>query len=265
MNFWKKTVNFIKNIFTRGYDAAKNNGANRLYRPRQASAQQEISSAWQDVTNVTRDLDRNNSHVAGMRRRFTWGLVGEGNWPRPKILKKRAVNRYDFEKELNFEILQRWEDWSKHASANGDSIYQLQRIAGNTFFVDGGILIHKVYKKGQLRLEAVEYDQLDTSYDYDSGTGSRIVNGIEIDEFNEPIAYYIKKRFPTEVSSKTIKVPARDILNLFDRERASQICGISRLAPSAMNMRNINSFRNDTMTLARTATGSGRLFQSGRR
>jgi lambda family phage portal protein len=262
MGFWKDTINYFKKIFVRSYDAAKNNGANKLYRPHQASGQQEISTAWQNVTNVIRDLDRNNSHVAGMRRRFTWGLIGEGNWPRPKILKKKAANRFDFDKDLNFEILQRWEDWSKHASANGDSIYQLQRIAANSFFIDGGILIHKVYKKGKLRLEAIELDQLDNSYDYDSGQGSRIVDGIEIDEYNEPIAYYIRKRFPTEISSKTIRVSAKDILNLFDRERASSVRGISRLAPSAMNMKNINSFRSDTMTLARTATGYGIFIET---
>lgn len=255
-------INWFKNLLSRGYDAATNRGPNRLYRPNQSSGQQEITQYWQRVTDILRDLDRNNAHVAGMRRRFTWGLIGEGNWPRPKILKRNASNKYDFDQKLNIEILNRWEAWSKHASANGDSIYQLQRIAANAFFIDGGILFHKVYKKRGLCIEAIEIDQLDSSYDVDNGKGNRVVNGIEIDEYNEPIAYYISKRFPTESTSETQRILAKDIINLYDRERASAITGISRLASAAMNFKNINSFRIDTMTLARVATGYGLFVET---
>lgn len=256
-------VNWFKKLFTRQYDAAKNYGANRLYRPRQSSAAQECSESWQAVTNITRDLDRNNPHVAGLKRRFQWSLVGEGNWPRPKILKKGAVDKYDFDKNLNIEILKRWEKWSKKASANGDTIYQLQRVAANTFFIDGGVLIRKVYKDRGMCLEAIELDQLDSSYDREADLkGTRVVDGIEIDSYNEPIAYYIKRRFPTEANSDTIRVKAEEIINLFDRERPTQIRGISRLASGAMNLKNIKEFRADTMTLARVATGYGIFIET---
>lgn len=253
---------WFKNLITRQYDAAKNTGSNRLYRPRQSSGAQECSESWLPLTNVTRDLDRNNPHVAGLKRRFQWGLIGEGNWPRPKVLKKGAVDDFDFDKQLNLEILKRWEKWSKRASANGDSIYQLQRIAANTFFIDGGLLIRKVYKNRGMCLEAIELDQLDDTYDKDDGTGVRIVDGIEMDAFNEPIAYYIKTRFPTEVASDTIRVPAKEIIHLFDRERPTQVRGISRLASGAMNLKNIKEFRADTMTLARVATGYGIFIET---
>lgn len=255
-------INWFKRLFIRNYDAAVNAGANRLYRPSQSSGAQEISAGWQKVTDILRDLDRNNAHVSGMRRRFTWGLIGEGNWPRPKILRKNASNRYDFDQKLNIEILNRWEEWAKHASANGDSIYQLQRIAANAFFIDGGILFHKVIKKRRLCIEPIELDQLDSNYDSDNGSGIRIVDGIELDEYNEPVAYYIKRRFPTEISSDTVRIPAKDIIHLYDRERASNVSGISRLASAALNLKNINSYRADTMTLARVATGYGIFIET---
>lgn len=244
-------------LVCRNYEAAANRRANRNYRPAQKSGAQEISSAWQAVTNKIRDLDRNNSHVAGMRRRFTAALVGEGSWPRPKVLKRNAASRFDFDVNINNQLLDRWELWSKNACANGDSVYQLQRIASNAFFLDGGLLIHRVIKNGALKLEAIELDQLDRAYNLDNGNGERIVDGIKLDEYNEPISYFIKKRFPSEIESKTVEIPARDIIHLYDRERASAVSGISRLASAALNFKNIGDYRADTMALARVGTGFG--------
>ena len=245
----------------RAYEASKNSGNNSRFRPQQTSGVQEIEPAWQSVTNKTRDLMRNNSHVAGMTRRFVAGLVGEGSWPRPKILKENAADKFDFNTELNSRILELWETWSGDACANGDSIYQLQRVAASAFLIDGGILIRRVIRGRNLYLEPIEIDRLDRLKDMDNGT-VRIVGGKELDEYNRPIAYWIKSAFPTERASDSVRVKAKDIIDLYDRDRASSVGGISRLAPSVINFHNIGKFRADTMSLARTALGFGVFVQT---
>lgn len=248
---------YLKNhALVRAYDAAKTVGGNRLFKPVQKSGAQEIDESWQQVTNKSRDLMRNNSHVAGMTRRFVAALVGEGAWPRPKILKNNAENDFDFDVELNRDILNRWEMWAPTACANGDSIYQLQRIAASTFFIDGGILIRRVIKNKELLLEPIELDRLDVMKDIDDGR-TRIIGGKEVDEYNKPIAYWIKSRFPTELDVQSVRIPASEIIDLYDRDRSSSVGGISRLAPSIINFHNIGKFRADTMSLARTALGFG--------
>lgn len=240
----------------RMYEAARNNGANSRFRPQQSSGAQEIHTSWQSVTNKIRALDRDNSHVAGMRRRFVASLVGEGAWPRPKILKNNAENKYDYEAEINNQILERWELWAKDACANGDSVYQLQRIAASHFFIDGGLLIRRVIVDGKLRLEPIEFDNLDRNKDCDDGR-IRIVDGKELDEFNRVVAYWIKPRHPAELDTESRRISAEDVIDLFDRERASSVSGISRLACSTMNFYNIGMYRADTMKLARVGTGFG--------
>lgn len=250
-----------EHMICRMYEAAKNNGANSRFRPQHSTGAQEIHDSWQNVTNKIRALDRDNSHVAGMRRRFVAGLVGEGSWPRPKILKNNAINRYDYDSKLNIDILERWELWAKEACANGDSVYQLQRLAANHFFIDGGLLIRRVIINGQLKLEPIEFDQLDRDKDCDDGR-IRIVDGKELDEFNKVKAYWIKPRHPAEVESDSRRIPAEEVIDLFDRERASSVSGISRLACSTMNFYNIGMYRADTMKLARVSTGYGVFIQS---
>ncbi len=245
-----------QHIALRGYDAGKTTGINRNPRSRQTSGAQDVQESWQVVANRARELANNNSYVAGMTRRFIANLIGEGSWPRPKILKKGATSEYDFETELNKDILARWEVWADEACANGDTVYQLQRMAARAFFIDGGFLIRKVIVKGQLRLEPIEIDRLDTSKDTDTSR-LRIVGGKELDEFNKPIAYWIKSRFPSEQETQSTRIKAEDIIDLYDRERASSTGGISALAPCVMNFYNIGQFRKDTMSLARTALGFG--------
>lgn len=247
----------------RAYAAAKTTGVDRNFKPPQSSGAQEIVQSWQTVTNKTRALQRDNAHVAGMGRRFVASLVGEGSWPRPKILKAGAADKYDFDSALNADILARWERWAPEACANGDSIYQLQRIAAHHFFFDGGLLIRRVVintaRGKQLALEPIELDQLDTLRDTDPGTGSgvRIVGGKELNEYNRVAAYWIKSRHPAEVSTDSKRIPADEIIDLFDRNRASDVGGISRLAPCVLNFHNIGMYRSDTMKLARTALGYG--------
>jgi lambda family phage portal protein len=246
----------------RAYEASKTTGPNRNFRPAQASGAQEIESSWLTVTNKTRALVRDNSHVAGMTRRFVAALVGEGSWPRPKILKKSAANAFDFESEINRQILARWEVWAADACANGDSVYQLQRIAASAFFIDGGLLIRKIVKNRRMMLEPIELDQLDRLKDTDDNSKIRIVGGKELDEYNKPVAYWIKKRFPTEYDNVSERVLAAEIIDIFDRDRASSVGGISRLAPSVMNFHNIGKYRADTMSMARTALGFGVFVQT---
>lgn len=245
----------------RAYAAALNDGANKTFRPKRSSGAQEISSSWQNVTNKTRALQRDNAYVAGMGRRFIASLVGEGSWPRPKVLKRKPVDRFDFDAAINNELLARWEMFAPNACANGDSIYQLQRLAANHFFYDGGLLIRRVIIGKRLALEPIELDQLDTAKDCDT-TQLRIVAGKELDEYNRVVAYHIKTRHPAEKETKSIRIPAEEIIDIFDRGRATEVAGISRLAPCVMNFHNIGAFRSDTMKLARVATAFGVFVQT---
>ena len=108
---------YVKNHqILRAYEAAKTNGINRKFSARQTSGAQEIQESWQTVTDRVRQLVRDNSHVAGMVRRFTAGLIGEGSWHVKNIKNKNSGN-FDFNVKLNSEILARWEPWALSACA----------------------------------------------------------------------------------------------------------------------------------------------------
>lgn len=247
----------VERRLKRAYLAAKKTGSDSLWRTPHSSGAQENTAAWQDVANNARDLARNNPYIVGAKRRFKANLICEGVWPRPKIRVEGAKSRLDLNKALNQEILDRWELWSPSASANGDSIYQLQRVVAGHIFDDGQVLIRRIFSRKwpYMQVEALEADYLDTSkdtisYRYNAGE-KRICGGIELDGHNKPIAYWLKQCHPAEGTSDSVRVPASDIIHVFDRQRASDVTGICGYASVVKDVFRLNEYAYSTMDAAR--------------
>lgn len=244
----------------RGYLAAKKGGPDGSWRTPHSTGAAENVAAWQAVTNKARDLARNNPYIVGARRRFRSNVVSEGVWPRPKIRKPGAKSKFDLDTTLNQDILDRWERWAPVAFANGDSLYKGQRTAANHFFDDGQFLIRRLLSKKwpHLRLELLECDHLDKTMDREAAKGqNRIVGGIELDGYNKPVKYYITRRHPAEALSETEAVDAKDIIHVFDRQRASEVTGICGYASVVQSIFRLNEYAYSTMDQARLANHFG--------
>ena len=252
-------------FFSRAYTAAKKSGVDKGWRVTQSSGANENASQWQAVTNKARDLSRNNPYIVGARRRFRSNIISEGVWPRPKIRARNGKNKFDLDKEKNQEILDAWELWCRVAGANGDSIYQIQRTAANHFFDDGQFLARRVFfrKFPYMRIELLECDQLDSSRDrLADGVNNRIVGGIELDKFNKPVAYYLLAQHPGDGYSSSQKVPASEIIHVFDRQRASEVSGICGYASVVQSTFRAQEYAYSTMDAARIANHFGVWIES---
>jgi lambda family phage portal protein len=181
------------------------------------------------------------------------------------VLVKTAKNKFDLNVEINNEILSRSESFAKTAGANGDTLYALQRTAANHYFDDGQFLVKKIIKKNPARLELqlLECDYLDKSQDRAASPGqNKIAGGIELDLYNRAIAYWLFTAHPAETNSKSIRVPAEDIIHVFDRQRASDVYGISGYASVVQNVFRINEYAYSTMDTARLTNHFGIWIES---
>lgn len=263
-----KAVRYVnkRDFLKRGYAAAKLSGSDQLWRPALTSGLNENVKDWANVTAKARDLARNNPHIAGARRRFRSAIVSQGIWPRPKILKRGATNKFDYDTKLVQDILARWEMWAPVAGVTGESLYQCQRIAANHVFDDGQVLIRRVWLKEfpYMTIEVLECDHLATIKDTygRSADGTRIVNGIHLDGYNKPIGYWLTPGHPSEEITTPEYVPASDIIHLFDRQRASEVTGISGYASVVQNFYRINEYSYSTMDTARMVNHYGVWVES---
>ncbi|MEY8840830.1 phage portal protein, partial [Cribrihabitans sp. XS_ASV171] len=91
-----------------------------------------------------------------------------------------------------------------------------------------------ISEDGTMRLRAIPADQIDPSLSRDLGGGARIVAGIEFDEADSIVAYHVLGEAPGApfaTFGETVRVPAVDMLHIFDPLFPGQVRGISWLTP----------------------------------
>jgi lambda family phage portal protein len=118
----------------------------------------------------------------------------------------------------------------------GDLTELLARVV-RSWVISGEAFAHMtVDATGALRLRLLSPEQVDPTVNRDLDGGGRIVAGVEMDPAGRRVAYWILPDNPTMpfVNMRDpVRVPADDILHVFEPTFPGQVRGISKLAPIA--------------------------------
>lgn len=206
-----------------------------------ASADTEISAVLGRLRDRARDLVRNNpyaSHALDVKTANTIGvgIMAEVKSRRLAGLWDRFVEECDAERAHDLYGLQ---DLAERVrSESGEALIRFE----NAPLSDGRAV--------PLRLRVLEPDYLDSTKD---GTfiGANIRNGIEYDAAGAPVAYWLYREHPGDLSSfgglnprglDSVRVPAADVIHVFRKLRAGQTRGVTDFAPVLMRMRNLDEY-----------------------
>ncbi len=109
---------------------------------------------------------------------------------------------------------------------------------------DGEAFVHLVVtESGALCPRLIAAGQVDTDLTRELGGGRRIVSGIELDEADQVLACHVCRDQPgaTFASySPPVRIPASDMLHVFDRLFPGQGRGLSWLAPVLLKLRDLD-------------------------
>jgi len=185
-----------------------------------------LTGSLSRLRDLSRDLVRNNGHMRQALRTIANHTVGWGIVAKPQ--------------PVNARVLQQWNAWadSTDCDADGrDNLYGLQKLIMRGVAESGEMLVRRRLRRLEdgfvlpLQLQVLEPDLLDTSKTINLPNGGQIIQGVEFDPVGYRVAYWL---FPTHPgaalssSSSTIfsasrRIPASEILHLFERERAGQV------------------------------------------
>jgi lambda family phage portal protein len=229
---WRKAYEELRN-----YDAGMNDRLNAGWRVVNSTAEQ-TDGAYRDIIRArARDLERNSDIQESIIGAFERNVVGTG-------FKLQAKTN---DEELNAKIEKLWKEWCKPRNCDvtfQQSFDEMCRMAVRRTKIDGGIIFIKRYTKDGIipfSLQILEVDDLDTMQT--GRDGKRIINGIEYNEFNRPIAYYFKKYDVNGYySGESERIEANDVIFLWRKKRPSQIREMSEMAPTITRIRDINSY-----------------------
>ena len=230
----------------RAYDAGSQSRLNAKWTTVNNTAEQTNQGQRDILRARARDLERNSDILEAIISPFERNVVGTGIIPQAKIM-----NSQDEEDEdLNNRIEALWKQWclAKNCDVTGQQCFdEMQAMAIRRKKVDGGIIFVKCYTADGIVpfcLQAKEVDELDTSYATIQGEGgNRVVGGIELNEYNKPVAYYFKRYTPEGYwTGKSERIEAKRVLFLFSKKRPSQIREVSEIARTMPVIKEVNEF-----------------------
>ncbi len=190
------------------------------------------------LRNVSRDLVRNNGHAKNAVRVIQDDVVGTGI---------RATERFP-----------RWVEWAGSTAIDADGradLAGLQQMVIRTVVKAGECLIRRRRRRLSdglpipLQLQVLEPDHLDSGKHQNLSNSRRIIRGVEFDAIGRRAAYWLFPEHPGSSlrSSQSVRVPASEILHVFEAERPGQVRGISWFAPVLLRSKDFDDLADATL------------------
>ena len=233
---WRQQLDLLRGF---GYDAADNGRSNMNWRAVNEAADLTDRSARDVVRARARDLERNSDIFNSVVSSYKRNIIGTGF-----TLQVRTGND-----ELDSQIEKLWKRWTKKQNCDvtqQQSFNDLLRMAVVRKKVDGGIIFKKCYTKGGVlpfKLQALEVDELAGSVASPHTKGNRVVGGVELDQYNRPVGYWIEQyNIDGWEMNEPVYYPAKDIIFYYSKKRPSQLREISDMTQSLTRIRDANEF-----------------------
>lgn len=231
---WRNAYDELRN-----YDAGDFGRLNSGWRVSNDSAEVTDRNSREWVRARARDLERNSDVMNSVIGAYKRNVIGSGFQIQAKT-KNAKVNK---------ELERLWKKWCKARNCDvtgNQSLNEMLRMAVVRKKVDGGVLFVKRYTKDGMipfSIQMVEVDELDTGFQSPHESSNKVVGGIEYNEYNRPVGYWIRQYQVDGFSlAMPVFVKADDVIFYFSKKRPSQIREMSDMSPTITRIRDVNEF-----------------------
>lgn len=252
----------------RGRSAPRNYGAiwdgaqsNRLFADWVATAlpaDEELRWNIRRLRDRSRELSRNNP----VARRYLGLLANNVIGPCGITLQAQVRNNDGNLNDLfNDRIEAAWDEWSERPTLDGRlSRVQLEQQQLKTIARDGETFIrkHRGYRGNRFRfaLEPIDADLLDEEFNIPPGDNRNEVRmGVEMDAFGRPVAYWFWSEPASSLissgSRRRIRVPADEIIHLYNPDRIAQSRGVPWMAAVMADLKMLDGYEEYALVAAR--------------
>lgn len=239
--YWRSTLE----SGLRAYEAAKTGRRTQGWITSGTSANAEIGAAAATLRARARDLVRNNPYAVMAVRKLAAKVVGAGIVPRLDV-PSGELDR----KRL---ALAEWNAFVEASDPEGVSdFYGQLHVATRAMFESGEALVRFIPRPASwklrvpLQIQVMEGDWLDSEKTEPLKDGGAIIQGVEYEASGRRAAYWLFDEHPGETYSfarrslQSRRVPAAEILHLFERLRPGQARGMTAFAAVALRAQDVD-------------------------
>ena len=261
--------------YQRNYSGA---GAGRLlsgFLGNSTSADSEIRPAIRKLRDRCRQLARNEPIAAKALQIFRTQVVGDKglhlqvrarNIPRPGQLKG------DLDMSGNDIVERAWKEWSQKGVceiSGRHSWIDCQQLVQESLVRDGEVLIKHIRNADNrfgYAIQFLEPDYLDEEYNIPSKNGNRVVMGVELNQYNKPVAYHLHDgSHPYDKLGQTggrVRVLADDIMHIYRPERCQQTRGVPLFASVMDKIHQLNGYAEAELVAARLSASKSMFLKT---
>lgn len=275
-------MNWLRNLLgkkekkasTRAYAGATHSRLTSDWIASSSSQDSELLTSLRPLRNRSRQLCRDNDYARGAVRTIVNNIVGKGMTLQAQVKRKRG-DRLD--ENINSAIEDLWADWSsaKYCHTAGKlGFSDIERLVMRSIIESGEVLIRLVPRSFAgspvpLALEVIEADQLVDEYTAGRGEYGLIRMGVEVDEWQRAIAYWLYPHHPgdyqftsSSVGSRLLRVGASEILHLHLSDRPGQTRGVPWFHSALLRLRNVGGYEEAELVAARAQASVMGFIQS---
>lgn len=214
-------------------------------------ANSAVGPSLQRLRDASRDLVRNNGYAEAGLNAIVDHTIGWGI---------RASAKHEA-----------WKRWTESTDIDADGrcdLPGLQKLVTRTMAEAGEVLVRRRWRRTEdglalpMQLQVLEPDFLDTTRDAVSlPNGGQIIQGVEFDPLGRRAAYWLYRTHPGSsysttshvVSGASSRVPASDVLHVYDGKRSGQVRGYSWFAPVLLRFKDCDEFEDATLMKQKVA------------
>lgn len=238
-----------------------------------SSADAELYTSLKGLRDKSRALVRDNPHAKRAKVVVVNNVIGQGVGMQGQV---RASRNGRLIKRVNDAKEQAFRKWSRAAYCHtGGALHfhDLERLAMGEVFEAGEcfIRLHPIAQGNSavpLALELIESERVADDSEISAPPGTRVVMGVEVDDFDRALAYYFHKGHPRSLYTQRqrapdeiIRVPADQVIHLRIIERWPQTRGVPAMHAAIGRLHQLGEFENSAVVAARIGASTVGFFQ----
>ena len=233
------------------------------------SADDEVKADGRKLRDRARQLRRDNPWAARYVALQVEGILGAHGvmmQARVPVTRKDDSGNLKLNERANDTLEARFKQWSGRRTADVAQRLSFPRIAQvvvETWKTEGEAFLEIVplpttRNPFGVALRVLDPDQVDDTLNQAGKPGQpEIKMGVEMDEFGAPAFYHVWTRHPSESTVEGTRlrrrIPAAQIIHLYDVRRAGQTRGVTPFAPVMQDLKMLGGLQEAVLVLQRTA------------
>jgi lambda family phage portal protein len=254
------------------YKAAKVSRLNQGWAKGNYSPDAALYPALRRLRSRSRDIATNNDYG----KRFLFLTKQNVIGPDGILLQVRTKRgpAGELDRVANDAVEKAWRQWGKLGTCTADgrlSWLDSLRLIAETIPKDGEVLVRLIrpWKRNRFgfAIQVIEADLLDEELNVVLRNGNRIRMGIEQDQWNSPVAYWLLTQHPDDylfglasARRKHVRIPATEILHVYIMERPGQSRGVPMMATPGSRLYQLDGYEEAELINSRTAASKMGFF-----